>query len=37
MVVDDLLSIIRAAVTDFDRVTIKGSSEFVVFREMLVY
>ena len=37
MVVDDLLSVIHAAVTDFDCVTIKDSSEFVVFQEMLVY
>ena len=37
VVVDDLLSVIHAAVTDFDCVTIKDSSEFVVFREMLVY
>ena len=37
MVVHDLLSVIHAAVTDFDSVTIKDSSEFVVFREMLVY
>ena len=37
MVVHDLLSVIHAAVTDFDCVMIKDSSEFVVFREMLVY
>ena len=37
MVVDDLLSVIHAAVTDFDCVAIKDSSKFVVFREMLVY
>ena len=37
MAVDDLLSVIHAAVTDFDCVTIEDSSEFVVFREILVY
>ena len=37
MVVHDLLSVIHATVTDFDCVTIKDSSEFVVFQEMLVY
>ena len=37
MVVDDLLCVIHAAVTDFDCVTIKDPSEFVVFREMPVY
>ena len=37
MVVDDLLSVIHAAVTDFDCVTIKDSLKFVVFQEMLVY
>ena len=37
MVVDDLSSVIHAAVTDFDWVTIKDSSEFVVFQEMLIY
>ena len=37
VVVDDLFSVIHAAVTDFDRVAIKDSSKFVVFQEMLVY
>ena len=37
MVVDDLLSVIHAAVTDFDCVMIKDSLKFVVFQEMLVY
>ena len=37
MVVDDLFSVIHAAVTDFDCVAVKDSSKFVVFREMLVY
>ena len=37
MVVDDLFSVIHAAVADFDCVTIKDSSEFVVFQEMLIY
>ena len=37
MVVDDLLSVIHAAVTDFDCVTIKDSFKFVVFREVLVF
>ena len=37
MVVHDLLSVIHAAVTDFDCVTIKDSFKFVVFREVLVF
>ena len=37
MVVDDLFSVIHAAVTDLDCVAIKDSSKFVVFQEMLVY
>ena len=37
MVVDDLFSVIRAAVTDLDCVAIKDSSKFEVFQEMLVY
>ena len=37
VVVNDLFSVIHAAVTDFDRVAIKDSSKFVVFQEMLVY
>ena len=37
VVVDDLFSVIHAAVSDFDCVTIPDSSKFVVFREMLVY
>ena len=37
MVVDDLFSVIHAAVTDLDCVTIKDFSKFVVFREVLVY
>ena len=37
MVVDDLFSVIPAAVTDLDCVTINDFSKFVVFREVLVY
>ena len=37
VVVDDLFSVIHAAVTDLDCVAIKDSSKFVVFWEMLVY
>ena len=37
MVVDDLFSVIHAAVTDLDCVTIKDFSKFVVFRGVLVY
>ena len=37
VVVDDLFSVIHAAVTDLDCVTIKDFSKFVVFREVLVY
>ena len=37
VVVDDLFSVIHAAVTDFDCVSIKDSSTFVVFLEVLVY
>ena len=37
VVVDDLFSVIRAAVSDFNCVAIKDSSKFVVFQEMLVY
>ena len=37
MVVDDLFSVIHAAVTDLDCVTINDFSKFVVFREVLVY
>ena len=37
MVVNDLFGVIHAAVADFDCVTIKGFSNFVVFREVLVY
>ena len=37
VVVDDLFSVIHAAVADFDCVTIKGFSNFVVFWEVLVY
>ena len=36
MVVDDLFSVIHAAVTDFDCVTIKDSSKFVVCQEVLL-
>ena len=36
MVVDDLFSVIHAAVTDFDGVIIKDSSKFVVFQEVLL-
>ena len=37
MVVDNLLSVIHAAVTDFDCVTIKDSSKFEVFQDVFVY
>ena len=37
MVVDDLFSVIHAAVTDFNCVATKDSSKFVVSQEMLVY
>ena len=37
MVVDDLFSVIHAAVTDLDGVTIKDFSKFVVFWGVLVY
>ena len=37
MVVDDLFSVIHAAVTDLDCVAIKDFSKFVVFRDALVY
>ena len=37
MVVNDLFSVIHAAVTDFYCVTIKDSSKFVVFQDVLVY
>ena len=37
MVVDDLFSVIHAAVTDLDCITIKDFPKFVVFREVLVY
>ena len=37
MVVDDLFSVVHAAVTGFDCVTIKDFSKFVVYREVLVY
>ena len=37
MVVNDLFSVIHAAVTDFDCVTIEDSSKFVVFQDVLVY
>ena len=37
VVVDDLFSVIHAAVADFDCVTIKDFSNFVVFWEVLVY
>ena len=35
VVVDDLFSVIHAAVADFDCVTIKGLSNFVVFGKCL--
>ena len=35
--VDDLFSVIHTAVADFDCVTIKDFSNFVVFWEVLVY
>ena len=37
VVVDDLFSVIHAAVADFDCVMIKDFSNFVVFWEVLVY
>ena len=37
MVVDSLFTIIHAAVTDLDRITIKDFSKFVVFTGVLVY
>ena len=37
VVVDDLFSVIHAAVADFDCVTIRDFSNFVVFWEVLVY
>ena len=37
VVVDDLFSVIHTAVADFDCVTIKDFSNFVVFREVLLY
>ena len=37
VVVGDLLSVIHAAVTDFDCVTIKDSSKFEVFQDVFVY
>ena len=37
VVVDDLFSVIHAAVTDLDCVTIKDFSKFVIFKEVLVY
>ena len=37
MVVIDLFSVIHAAVTDLDCITIKDFSMILVFREMLVY
>ena len=37
MVVDDLFSVIHAAVTDLDGITIKDFSKFVVFWGVLVY
>ena len=36
-VFDGLFSVIHAAVTDLDCVTINDFSKFVVFREVLVY
>ena len=37
VVVDDLFSVIHAAVTDLDFVTIKDFSKTVVFRKVLVF
>ena len=37
VVVDDLFSVIHTAVADFDCVTIKDFSNFVVFWEVLLY
>ena len=37
VVVDDLCNVIRTAVADFDCVTIRDFSNFVVFWEVLLY
>ena len=37
MIVDNLFSVIHAAVADLDGVAIKDFSYLVVFREVLVY
>ena len=37
VVVDDLFSVIHAAVTDLDCITIKDFSKCVVFREVLIF
>ena len=37
MIVDDLLSVIYAAVADLDGIAIKDFSKLVVFREVFVY
>jgi hypothetical protein len=37
MIVDDLFSVVHAAVTDLDGISVKDFSKFVVFWEVLVY
>ena len=37
MVVDHLLSVINAAVTDLDGIAVQDFSELVIFREVFVY
>ena len=37
MIVDNLFSVIHAAVADLDSVSVEDFSEFVVFREVFVY
>ena len=37
MVVDYLLSVIHAAVTDLDGIAVQDFSELVIFREVFVY
>ena len=37
MIVDDLFSVIHAAVADLDGIAIEDFSKLVVFREVFVY
>ena len=37
MVVDDVLDVIHAAVTDFNGVAVEDFSEFMIFVEVFVY